>query len=189
MFDSDRSARDLGLKFDEWSFQPIRASLEKASAAPDRTLLAVLGGYADALESQAAQRNLLLVRLRAFESVLNRMLVGKEVRISSETGFEIETSGRQPLTENELSSGEYHLLYLMVCALETRHKGTVIAIDEPEMSMHISWQRQLVRGLLDCASNASPQLLLATHSPDIAADFPEAMVLMPTSQASVIEPR
>ena len=44
----------------------------------------------------------------------------------------------------------------MVEALITRRRGTVIAIDEPEMSMHIAWQRKLIPNLLRCASNAAP---------------------------------
>jgi predicted ATPase len=80
------------------------------------------------------------------------------------------------LDEFQLSSGEYQLLYLMVAALTTRRKGTVLAIDEPELSMHISWQRKLVRNITRCASRAAPQIVLATHSPEIATEYSENMV-------------
>ena len=68
------------------------------------------------------------------------------------------------------------LLFLMVAALVTRRRGTVIAIDEPEMSMHIAWQRKLIPALVECASNAEPLFIFATHSPDLAASCPGAMV-------------
>ena len=86
---------------------------------------------------------------------------------------EARKSKRQPgsLTENQLSSGEFHLLFLMVEALIARRRGTIIAIDEPEMSMHISWQHKLIRNLLAVASDARPQFLLATHSPDVVAEY------------------
>jgi len=42
--------------------------------------------------------------------------------------------------------------------------------------MHIAWQRRLVPSLIRCASRAAPQLILATHSPEIAAGYPESMV-------------
>jgi predicted ATPase len=64
----------------------------------------------------------------------------------------------------------------MVAALVTKRRGTVIAIDEPEMSMHIAWQRKLVDALLRCASNASPQFIFATHAPDIVAEHRESLV-------------
>ena len=47
----------------------------------------------------------------------------------------------------------------------------MIAIDEPEMSMHISWQNKLVKALLKISSKANPQFIFATHSPDIAANY------------------
>jgi predicted ATPase len=49
----------------------------------------------------------------------------------------------------------------------------VIAIDEPEISMHLSWQRKLIPALLKCASSAQPQFIIATHSPDITASHPD----------------
>lgn len=64
----------------------------------------------------------------------------------------------------------------MVAALVTRRRGTVIAIDEPEMSMHIAWQRRLVPALVECASGAEPLFIFATHSPDVASSFPQALV-------------
>ena len=70
-----------------------------------------------------------------------------------------------------MSSGEFHLLYLMTSALTARKRGTVIAIDEPEMSMHISWQRRLIKSLLTVASDARPQLILATHSPEVVGEY------------------
>ena len=52
----------------------------------------------------------------------------------------------------------------------------MIAIDEPEMSMHLKWQRKLIRALIECASKAEPQFVFATHSPDIAADYNNEMI-------------
>lgn len=112
------------------------------------------------------------------------MFAGKEVLVNAETGFEVFTDAGYVLSEDQLSSGEYHLMFLLVASLTARHRGTVIAIDEPELSMHISWQRQLVRALLECAANSQPQLLLATHSPDIAAEFQDAMIELPTRQVA-----
>jgi predicted ATP-binding protein involved in virulence len=53
------------------------------------------------------------------------------------------------------------------------------------MSMHLKWQRQLVRALIECASNAQPQFVFATHSPDIAAEYTEFMI--PLGGAAAVE--
>ncbi|AEI67445.1 putative ATP-binding protein [Corallococcus macrosporus] len=128
------------------------------------------------LESRAAERALVAERLLTFEKLASELLHEKKVTVEPEVGFRIETRDGQVLVEEQLSSGELHLLYLMVSALTTRRRGTVIAIDEPELSMHIAWQRRLVRTLFQCASKAEPQFILATHSPDIAAEYPESMI-------------
>jgi ABC-type oligopeptide transport system ATPase subunit len=54
-------------------------------------------------------------------------------------------------------------------------QGTEIAIDEPEMSMHISWQNKLINALLQISSKANPQYIFATHSPDIAATYSNSL--------------
>ena len=102
----------------------------------------------------------------------------KTISISPRTGLAIKTDPPEKrfLKEQQLSTGEYHLLYLMVAALVTQRRGTVLAIDEPEMSMHLAWQRKLIRALFECASKAEPQFIFATHSPDVAADFPDSLV-------------
>lgn len=159
---------------DRWDFDKL---VQYMSANSDRTMT-VVGTYAEFLLSRAKGRNSLVERLLTFERVMREFLVGKEVRVSAKTGMNIISRGGQSLSEDQLSSGEYQLLYLMVAALTTKRRGTVIAIDEPELSMHIEWQRKLVRSLMECASRAAPQFILATHSPDIAAGYRQNMVHM-----------
>jgi len=65
---------------------------------------------------------------------------------------------------------------LLVSSLIARRRGTVIAIDEPEMSMHIAWQAKLIDALIEVASNATPQFVFATHSPDIIGDYRDRLV-------------
>jgi hypothetical protein len=67
-----------------------------------------------------------------------------------------------------LPSGFKHLLSL-VMGVTNSDKRCIYFIDEPEISLHIDWQRKLVehlRFLLDESREAS-MLLIATHSPDI----------------------
>lgn len=191
----DQANARYGLSPDPWDFDQLVNTLRSLADQPGRGYaLAVVSTYLDVLESRSKERDLVSQRLRTFEEVMDEFLVDKSVRIDSRNGLRIAmkdnlsaeqelpirhfdaSSRRRTLREDQLSSGEYHLMYLMVTALVTRRRGTVIAIDEPEMSMHISWQRKLVRSLLKCASNASPQFVFATHSPDIVADYSDGLV-------------
>jgi predicted ATP-dependent endonuclease of OLD family len=46
----------------------------------------------------------------------------------------------------------------------------------PELSLHVTWQEKLLKALRDINENA--QLIVATHSPDIVADFSENVINM-----------
>jgi len=174
----DQQARELGLEPEQWDYQELASFLEERKGSPEAIdhALTVLSAYVETLESRAAERQLVAERLRNFEGLVSDFFENKRLVIHPRNGFKIETDQGKELSQDQLSSGEYHLLYLMVSALVTQRRGTVIAIDEPEMSMHLKWQRRLISALMECASKAEPQFIFATHSPDIAADYPDDMV-------------
>lgn len=75
-----------------------------------------------------------------------------------------------------LSSGEKQLLILLTETLLQEKKPYVFIADEPELSLHIEWQRNLIaaiRGL-----NPSAQIVFATHAPEIAAAYPKKLINM-----------
>lgn len=162
----------FGLTIDDWDFDRLVSLLQ----GEDERTLTVIATYAEFLLARAESRQFLADRLATFEEVMTDFLRDKQISVHVRRGLEITTKTGAQLEEHQLSSGEYQLLYLMVAALTTRRRGTVIAIDEPELSMHIAWQRKLVPSLIRCASRAAPQLVLATHSPDIAAGYRENLV-------------
>jgi energy-coupling factor transporter ATP-binding protein EcfA2 len=173
----------LGLRHDRWDYKRLTSLLTTRVSAQDPHTLTVLSTYAGFLSSRAQARQLVAERLLTFERVMDDFLLDKKARVDSRSGLRISTTDGEVLDESKLSSGEYQLLYLMVAALTTRRRGTVIAIDEPELSMHIAWQRKLVQSLIRCASRAAPQFVLSTHSPDVATQFSEYMVeLAPVSR-------
>ncbi len=173
--DQDERLERFGLHGDRWDYGRINKILRESRSAGSAHTLTVLSTYAKFLTSRAQTRSLIAERLLAFEEVMNDFLEDKTLRVHASSGFVISTDGTS-LAEHQLSSGEKQLLYLMVAALTTRRKGTVIAIDEPELSMNIRWQKKLVSNLIRCASRAAPQLILATHSPDVATPYAEYMI-------------
>ena len=50
-------------------------------------------------------------------------------------------------------------------------KNTIFLIDEPELSLHVDWQRILFRKLMEQGS--SNQFIVATHSPFIYSQYPQ----------------
>lgn len=65
----------------------------------------------------------------------------------------------------ELSSGEKQLLILLMSAVLENEKPCVFLLDEPEISLHISWQEELV----DCILKLNPnvQIIMVTHGTDM----------------------
>ena len=64
-----------------------------------------------------------------------------------------------------LSSGEKQLLIILLTVLLEREKEYVVLMDEPEISLHIHWQYELIDNLIKLNPNA--QFIIATHSPSI----------------------
>jgi ABC-type hemin transport system ATPase subunit len=136
----------------------------------DLRALTLIDSYLEMHENISKIRQLIADRLVEFEKIMDEFLVGKSVKVNARHGLVI-SSAFGPLKETDLSSGEYHFLYMMVSALLCQRAGTILAIDEPELSLHIKWQRNLVKALSRCARGASPIFFLATHSTAISAQY------------------
>lgn len=75
-----------------------------------------------------------------------------------------------------LSSGEKQLLIQFMEVVLQEGKSLIFIADEPELSLHVTWQEKLLKALRDLNENA--QLIVATHSPDIVADFSRNVIDM-----------
>ena len=73
------------------------------------------------------------------------------------------------LKSEYLTSGQRQLLALIL-GIRKAPANCLILIDEPEISLHVDWQVQLIENLI-IPLNTS-RILLTTHSPDIALNHP-----------------
>ena len=97
----------------------------------------------------------------------------KEVDISGEGDLVIKTKMVPELSKEnsifELSSGEKQLIILFSrLAFAQDSENDIFIVDEPELSLHLSWQEKFV----DALQTACPamQFVLATHAPAIIAN-------------------
>ncbi|MCQ2093899.1 MAG: ATP-binding protein [Bacteroidaceae bacterium] len=67
------------------------------------------------------------------------------------------------LTPYQLSSGEKQMLVIMMTVLVENGEHYALLMDEPEISLHIEWQKQLIGLIRELNPNA--QVILSTHSP------------------------
>ncbi|WP_405599217.1 MULTISPECIES: AAA family ATPase [unclassified Pseudoalteromonas] len=76
----------------------------------------------------------------------------------------------------KLSSGEKQLLILLIETLLQKNKKCVYLTDEPELSLHVQWQRNILPAIKKLNPNA--QIIAATHSPEVASKYKTALIDM-----------
>ena len=78
------------------------------------------------------------------------------------------------ISSDKLSAGEKQMLSFL-CYNAFSEKNTIF-IDEPELSLHVDWQRSLLPTLLK--QGTGNQFFIATHSPFIYAKYPDKEFLL-----------
>jgi predicted ATPase len=76
-----------------------------------------------------------------------------------------DSSSARPI--KELSSGERQILIVLTYLAFLAGENSIFVIDEPELSLHVRWQSQLIDALRELRPNGC-QIILATHAPEIA---------------------
>lgn len=102
-----------------------------------------------------------------FVGHLGSFFENKLVSFDLAKGFSIMSPTGQHLEPVWLSSGEQQLLVLLCLTLTSRHRPSIFIVDEPELSLNVKWQRQLLDALLEVVRSASVQFVFATHSLEI----------------------
>ena len=108
-----------------------------------------------------------------FVDTLNSFFKDKRVGLDLRTGISVQANDGTFLPLSDLSSGEKQLLLLFCSTLITKDTPTVFLIDEPEISLNIQWQRQLIRSILSSTKKRKVQFVLATHSFELFAPHEE----------------
>jgi predicted ATPase len=76
----------------------------------------------------------------------------------------LQKHGR-PILLNEASSGELSLISSLIFLIATAPSNAIVLIDEPENSLHPSWQREYVDKVLAALNYRNASVIIATHSP------------------------
>ena len=84
------------------------------------------------------------------------------VRTENEIRF---TQIGETLMPYQLSSGEKQMLAILLTVLVEDNQPYVLFMDEPEVSLHIEWQKRLID--LCRELNPNVQIILTTHSPAV----------------------
>jgi len=109
--------------------------------------------------------------------LVNSILLDKRIARIEKGRVVVETTSGQTHGLNDLSSGEKQLVLMLIEIARRVVPGSVILIDEPEISLHPTWQRGLVAALDKIIEQYDAQVILATHSLEIATSvMPEEVI-------------
>ena len=97
----------------------------------------------------------------------------KDLSVIAETGKKIIRTENEirfsqigeTLLPYQLSSGEKQVLAILLTVLVEDQQPYVLFMDEPEVSLHIEWQKRLIDLVIE--RNPNVQILLTTHSPAV----------------------
>ena len=102
-------------------------------------------------------------KIKRINDLVKKYFYDKEVQIVP-AGLKIFIKGdnenKKELNQTELSSGEIKVLVLLF--VSTFGDDLKVYIDEPELSLSISWQEEILK---DVISNGNCKIVVATHSP------------------------
>ena len=109
-----------------------------------------------------------------FMGVVNNLLQRKNLEINERNELIVITQSGKKFHPRHLSSGEKQLLIIFGETLLQKSQPHIFIADEPELSLHIEWQENLVQSLK--VLNPYAQMIFATHSPDIVGTFQKSVI-------------
>ena len=115
-------------------------------------------GHTDAAQQLSEKK-------KRFQDIVDHLFsdTGKKiVRTENEIRF---TQIGEILVPYQLSSGEKQMLAILLTVLVEDNQPYVLFMDEPEVSLHIEWQKQLIDLCIEL--NPNVQIILTTHSPAV----------------------
>ena len=132
----------------------------------DESKQGVLAVYANDALTKLSVFDDLYARVDTMKRIANSRLLYKQISVSSE-GLSVSEEDGSDLDLEMLSSGEQHELVLLYDLLFETAQNSLIMIDEPELSLHVAWQEQILGDLQAMADLSDFHVLMATHSPEI----------------------
>ncbi len=110
-------------------------------------------------------------KLKILLEIINKRFKHKKLSIDKQEGFKVKSNYEdRDINVEKLSSGEQNELIIFYTLLFKTNRNDIVLIDEPEISLHIAWQQQLIDDLREIANETGVSLLISTHSPDIIGD-------------------
>lgn len=143
-----------------------------------RQVIAVLAVYRDSLNQIFKTLEKSFAEIEHYISSVNYFLQDKQIIYGENLNFlnsliQIRFEDGSLFDGlSALSSGERQILTLIYAAT-SMNKKYIVLIDEPEISLHLDWQRLLLQKMSEQLPNL--QIITCTHSPMVGAEYEECL--------------
>lgn len=132
--------------------------------------------YFDDFEKKYNIYKELIEKLDTFTNIVNNKLYYKKIKISKEYGIQIFSDNDNEIKLSDLSSGEKQEIILFFELIFSTDKSLMILIDEPELSLHVAWQKKFIDDLFNIIKNKNMNIIIATHSPYIIGKYEDNQI-------------
>ncbi|MCS3417025.1 putative ATP-binding protein involved in virulence [Pseudomonas sp. BIGb0450] len=119
------------------------------------------------VESMQGEKLELTKSFSDYENEINSYFNSRKSFSLNEDGQFRVRSNNKEIRLSDLSSGEKHILTILGRAALSRKDGAIFVADEPELSLHLDWQRKILPSIIKLSPKS--QVIVATHSPSIHA--------------------
>jgi ABC-type lipoprotein export system ATPase subunit len=147
--------------------ETVAIELPKKKLTPTHKTIVSL--YLTDMNEKLEKFDNLQAKLLAFREIIGAKLQRKEMIVDREKGYFFKTTNGNviELAPSALSSGEQHQIVMFYQLLFSTEKESLFLIDEPEISLHVEWQRQFLSDIQRVSKLMGHTFLVATHSPQI----------------------
>lgn len=147
--------------------------LDVQNLTGDWKLAALQLHYEDSLE-KLQQLQPLGERILLFRELVSSKFTDKKLHLSADQGYAVTTPAGT-INPGDLSSGEQHELVMTYQLIFESQRSQLVLIDEPEVSLHVHWQRQFLDDLQKISKLDDIRFIVATHSPQIVGRWAKRM--------------
>lgn len=149
----------------------------------------VLKTYLDDIREKFSLLDDLAQRLDVFCSSINSLIAFKSIETSADEGIVVRVidGKNDALSLSVLSSGEQHLIVLIGKLVFNTNEGSLVLIDEPEISFHPEWQEKFLGILEEIRKLNGFTVLVATHSPILIGDRWDSVIELAEQHQTVGE--
>lgn len=155
----------------------------KTLAETERTVLSL---YLQDVNKKLEVFDELQNKIQIFLEIVAKKLKSKRFSVNRKDGFLIESLHDKggTLHPTQLSSGEQHQIVLFYELIFKADNNSFFLIDEPEISLHIDWQRSFLNDIRKISVLGDSNFLIATHSPQIIGGHRELAIAL---EAGILE--